>query len=231
MLWPYRRLHLYLRPVNLNLPSFKMDRSLMSANRLSVEYSEGVDHFLDFCQKYAKNPKLVLCPFLKCCNIDITRINEHIFRNDIDKSYKVWVHHGEKNRVSGEEMSKSNNTLSKRFRRILLAAISSVSSQSSSLTVKGFFSMPNNALGTFCWLRRSFILLCKREKLSLSQSFSISSFWLVMFLESHKPLYLLGPNSLLDIITLISEFLTKMWRLIGRLLKFQSLRHNYLRST
>ncbi|KAF4398212.1 hypothetical protein G4B88_009828 [Cannabis sativa] len=65
-----------------------MDRSLMSANRLSAEYSEGVDHFLDFCQKYAKNPKLVLCPFLKCCNMDITRIKEHLFRNDIDKSYK-----------------------------------------------------------------------------------------------------------------------------------------------
>ncbi|KAF4392694.1 hypothetical protein G4B88_029433 [Cannabis sativa] len=67
-----------------------MDRNWMSANRLSVEYSKGVDHFLNFCQKYAKNSKLVLCPCLKCDNImDITRINKHLFRNRIDKSYKV----------------------------------------------------------------------------------------------------------------------------------------------
>ncbi|KAF4394965.1 hypothetical protein F8388_017693 [Cannabis sativa] len=73
----------------------------MSENRLSAEYSEGVDHFLDFCQKYAKNLKLVLCPCLKCGNIermDITRIKEHLFRNEM-----------EKNRVPGEQgTSKSN---------------------------------------------------------------------------------------------------------------------------
>ncbi|XP_060965499.1 uncharacterized protein LOC115703057 [Cannabis sativa] len=91
--------------------SFKMDRNWMSANRLSAEYSEGVDHFLDFCQKNAKNTKLVLCPCLKCGNmerVDIASIKEHLFRNGIDKSYKVWVYHGEKNRVPGEGTSKSN---------------------------------------------------------------------------------------------------------------------------
>ncbi|KAM6554069.1 hypothetical protein CsatB_014831 [Cannabis sativa] len=88
-----------------------MDRNWMSANRLSAEYSEGVDHFLDFCQKNAKNTKLVLCPCLKCGNmerVDIASIKEHLFRNGIDKSYKVWVYHGEKNRVPGEGTSKSN---------------------------------------------------------------------------------------------------------------------------
>ncbi|KAF4381349.1 hypothetical protein F8388_026448 [Cannabis sativa] len=89
-----------------------MDRNWMSANRLSAKYSEGVDHFLDLCQKNAKNPKLILCPCLKCVNMermDISRIKEHLFRNGIDPSYKVWVYHGEKNRVSGEVTSKSNN--------------------------------------------------------------------------------------------------------------------------
>ncbi|XP_060963548.1 uncharacterized protein LOC133033034 [Cannabis sativa] len=88
-----------------------MDRNWMNANRLLAEYKQGVDHFLDFCQKYAKNPKLVLCPCLECGNLDrmnITEIKEHLLRNGIDKSYKVWVYHGEKKiRVPGEGTSKS----------------------------------------------------------------------------------------------------------------------------
>ncbi|KAF4374685.1 hypothetical protein F8388_020206 [Cannabis sativa] len=78
-------------PGKMDSFSFEMDRNLMSVNRLSEEYSERVDHFLDFCEKYAKILKLVLCPCLKCGNmerVDINRIKEHLFRNEIDKSYK-----------------------------------------------------------------------------------------------------------------------------------------------
>ncbi|XP_060972473.1 uncharacterized protein LOC133038366 [Cannabis sativa] len=87
-----------------------MDRNWMSANRLSAEYKEGVDFFLDFCHKHAKNPKLILCPCLKCGNMErmnTSKIKEHLFRNGIDKSYKVWCYHGENIRFHGEETSKS----------------------------------------------------------------------------------------------------------------------------
>ncbi|KAF4404462.1 hypothetical protein G4B88_005848 [Cannabis sativa] len=69
-----------------------MDRDWMSANRLTVKYREGVDFFLEFSAKNADNPDLVHCPCLKCGNMErikIDQIREHLFKNGIDRSYKV----------------------------------------------------------------------------------------------------------------------------------------------
>ncbi|KAM6545767.1 hypothetical protein CsatB_026503 [Cannabis sativa] len=87
-----------------------MDRDWMSADRLSMKYREGVDLFLEFAEKKASNPNFVHCPCMKCGNMErikIFKIKEHLFRNGIDKSYKIWYHHGEKIRTSDEGPSKS----------------------------------------------------------------------------------------------------------------------------
>ena len=75
-----------------------MEKTWMSASRLSVEYRNGVDFFLSFCSENVKNPNFTNCPCLKCGNLKKTKlktIREHLFFNEIDKSYKVWYHHGE----------------------------------------------------------------------------------------------------------------------------------------
>ncbi|KAF4370827.1 hypothetical protein F8388_011810 [Cannabis sativa] len=71
---------------------FEMDRDWMSANKLTVKYREGVDFFLEFSAKNADNPDLVHCPCLKCGNMErmkIAQIREHLFKNGIDRSYKM----------------------------------------------------------------------------------------------------------------------------------------------
>ena len=75
-----------------------MDKQLMSANRLSAEYKKGVDAFLEYCKKHVQDPKFTHCPCLKCGNMrkwDLKTVKEHLFFNGVDKSYKVWFHHGE----------------------------------------------------------------------------------------------------------------------------------------
>ncbi|XP_030479124.2 uncharacterized protein LOC115696363 [Cannabis sativa] len=88
-----------------------MDKDWMNVHRLSVTYRQGVDHFLEFCAKNAKNPNFVHCPCVKCANLErmkIVKIKEHLFKNGIDKNYKVWYHHGEDIRVSGVGPSKKD---------------------------------------------------------------------------------------------------------------------------
>ncbi|KAM6553910.1 hypothetical protein CsatB_014672 [Cannabis sativa] len=88
-----------------------MDRDWMSANRLTVKYREGVDFILEFFAKNADNPNLVHCPCLKCGNMErmtIVQIREHLFKNGIDRSYKVWYHHGQKIRRSSEGPSRKD---------------------------------------------------------------------------------------------------------------------------
>ncbi|KAF4358384.1 hypothetical protein G4B88_008544, partial [Cannabis sativa] len=100
-----------LKPRNEFTKSFEMDRDWMSANRLTVKYREGVDFFLEFSAKNADNPDLVHCPCLKCGNMErmkIFQIREHLFKNGIDRSYKVWYHHGKKIRRSGEGTSRKD---------------------------------------------------------------------------------------------------------------------------
>ena len=88
----------------------ELDRNWMSANRLSVEYKDGVDGFLEFCRKNATDPNNICCPCIKCGNVQrikIVEIKDHLFRYGIDKSYKIWFLHGEKKTLSTE--SKSTN--------------------------------------------------------------------------------------------------------------------------
>jgi hypothetical protein len=44
-----------------------MDKKWMSANRLSNEYEKGVEEFVKFVVKHAKDPSRIICPCLGCC--------------------------------------------------------------------------------------------------------------------------------------------------------------------
>ena len=71
----------------------------MSADRLSAEYRNGVDEFLQFSLDNATNHNTISCPCLHCGNLhklNISKIKEHLFFNGIDRSYTVWYWHGEK---------------------------------------------------------------------------------------------------------------------------------------
>ena len=75
----------------------ELDRNWMSANKLSVEYKDGVDGFLEFCRKNTIDPSNICFPCIKCGNVQrikIVEIKDHLFRYGIDKSYKIWFLHG-----------------------------------------------------------------------------------------------------------------------------------------
>ncbi|KAK9062153.1 hypothetical protein SSX86_019339 [Deinandra increscens subsp. villosa] len=75
-----------------------MDKSWMSLGRLSKEYDEGVNAFLEFAQ--SNNPKsdVIPCPCVNCINLrpgSITSVRFHLFANGFDENYTVWSFHGE----------------------------------------------------------------------------------------------------------------------------------------
>ncbi len=76
-----------------------MDRSWMIASRLSREYANGVEQFLDWGKSYAidRNGRF-RCPCNKCLNmvrLKPDKIKEHLYLNGILRSYKKWTLHGE----------------------------------------------------------------------------------------------------------------------------------------
>ncbi|KAK9049145.1 hypothetical protein SSX86_031888 [Deinandra increscens subsp. villosa] len=75
-----------------------MDKSWMSLGRLSKEYDDGVNAFLEFAQ--SNNPKsdVIPCPCVNCINLrpgSITSVRFHLFANGFDENYTVWSFHGE----------------------------------------------------------------------------------------------------------------------------------------
>ena len=71
----------------------------MLADKLSIEYRNGVNEFLQFSLDQVTNPKAISFPCLHCENrhkLSIGKIKEHLFSNGIDQSYKVWFWHSEK---------------------------------------------------------------------------------------------------------------------------------------
>ena len=83
----------------------------MSADRLSMKYRNGVEFFLEFCARNTQSPNSIPCPCVKCGNVvrmPIFKIKDQLFRNGIDKSYKVWFLHGERMKVTDEGPSKNN---------------------------------------------------------------------------------------------------------------------------
>ena len=75
-----------------------MDKSWMFASRMSQEYLDGVDAFLEHCKTISKNIKCIKCPCQECGNtrcMGLLELKEHLTCNGVDQSYKIWKYHGE----------------------------------------------------------------------------------------------------------------------------------------
>ncbi|KAF7131579.1 hypothetical protein RHSIM_Rhsim09G0057000 [Rhododendron simsii] len=76
-----------------------MDKSWMTIkNRLSKEYRNGVNSFVDFAVTNLGSDDQIRCPCLKCMNVErhfSIVVAFHLIQNGIAPSYKTWVHHGE----------------------------------------------------------------------------------------------------------------------------------------
>ncbi|XP_057779975.1 uncharacterized protein LOC130998576 [Salvia miltiorrhiza] len=76
-----------------------MDKSWMLKNRLSDEYKNGVESFMEFAIQNDTNNELMSCPCSKCGNlmrkkIDLVRL--HLLSNGMDLTYHTWIWHGER---------------------------------------------------------------------------------------------------------------------------------------
>ncbi|KAI5312760.1 hypothetical protein L3X38_041934 [Prunus dulcis] len=75
-----------------------MDKSWMHANRRSKAYELGVEGFFNFAVENPVNTTHIRCPCVKCGNIrlfGVGIIRDHLYFNEIDQSYKIWIWHGE----------------------------------------------------------------------------------------------------------------------------------------
>ena len=46
-----------------------MDRSWMSKDRMSREYEEGVEYFINFALEHCPNQRGIRCPYMRCGNL------------------------------------------------------------------------------------------------------------------------------------------------------------------
>ncbi len=70
-----------------------MDKSWMSAHRLSSKYDEGVESFINFAILNSTKLNLIRCPCIKCGNLkflDPKTIKDHLFVNGVLESYTTW---------------------------------------------------------------------------------------------------------------------------------------------
>ncbi|KAF7115061.1 hypothetical protein RHSIM_RhsimUnG0068500 [Rhododendron simsii] len=76
-----------------------MDKNWMTIrNRMSSQYREGVDSFIEFAMKNATPELAIRCPCVNCFNgkkhsSSLVRI--HLIRFGISKNYETWIYHGE----------------------------------------------------------------------------------------------------------------------------------------
>ncbi|KAL0537609.1 hypothetical protein IC582_026592 [Cucumis melo] len=74
-----------------------MDKSWMIKDRLSMEYEEGVDRFIEFAQKHSSGRSSMSCPCIRCGNCKTLNTNEvrnHLLINGINQRYNNWIWHG-----------------------------------------------------------------------------------------------------------------------------------------
>ncbi|KAA0048233.1 transposase [Cucumis melo var. makuwa] len=94
-----------------------MDKSWMMENRMSREYDVEVESFIHFGLSHAKGSNSIRCPCLKCGNRllkDVSIVRYHLYANGIDKSYKIWLWHGED--LNSETVSsKMENTVDEKY--------------------------------------------------------------------------------------------------------------------
>ncbi|RVW28039.1 hypothetical protein CK203_117608, partial [Vitis vinifera] len=93
-----------------------MDRSWMSKDRMSREYEEGVEYFINFALEHCPNQRGIRCPYMRCGNLihhTPNKIREHMFFNGIDQSYCTWYWHGEAGPTSSQptEMAQRYDTM------------------------------------------------------------------------------------------------------------------------
>ncbi|RVW18016.1 hypothetical protein CK203_112664 [Vitis vinifera] len=93
-----------------------MDRSWMSKDRMSREYEEGVEYFINFALEHCPNQSGIRCPCMRCGNLihhTPNKIREHMFFNGIDQSYHTWYWHGEAGPTSRQptEMAQCYDTM------------------------------------------------------------------------------------------------------------------------
>ena len=63
----------------------------MSKDRLSKEYKEGVDRFLDHAVEVADDPNHINCPCIICGNLNKlnrAKIKNHLYQNGVDETIK-----------------------------------------------------------------------------------------------------------------------------------------------
>ncbi|KAL5180125.1 hypothetical protein HKD37_01G001313 [Glycine soja] len=77
-----------------------MDRSWMNQSRISPEYEEGVEQFLQFASKRGQPDEdgKYYCPCINCLNGRrqiLDDIREHLLCDGIKRNYTTWIWHGE----------------------------------------------------------------------------------------------------------------------------------------
>ena len=76
-----------------------MDKSwIMEPNRLSSEYLNGVEAFLDKARNYANEEGLIRCPCVYCVNSfshTLSTVEAHLIDRGFQQSYQIWNFHGE----------------------------------------------------------------------------------------------------------------------------------------
>ena len=89
-----------------------IDKSWMKAHRLSPEYMNGVDQFLDYAfRNSTRNDNRIKCPCVNCNNVYL-KVREEV-KYDLCKkgmvpSYTTWYYHGEKEIVVVLDDNESN---------------------------------------------------------------------------------------------------------------------------
>ncbi|XP_042950023.1 uncharacterized protein LOC122282129 [Carya illinoinensis] len=65
----------------------------------SIEYAEGVKHFIELAKAHSPGRDCIRCPCRRCRNRTfhpISLVQDHLFIVGIDTSYSAWIFHGEK---------------------------------------------------------------------------------------------------------------------------------------
>ena len=64
----------------------------------SLEYQREVDEFIEQAVQNSGVGNHIYCPCLRCCNKSLRPIREvkgHLYLNNINTSYRMWIWHGE----------------------------------------------------------------------------------------------------------------------------------------
>ncbi|XP_039145632.1 uncharacterized protein LOC120282863 [Dioscorea cayenensis subsp. rotundata] len=75
-----------------------MDKSWMNKSRLSQEYVDGVEQFLDYAFNNLSSDNKIVCPCIKCKNVRWKTLEvafDHLACDGILQGYTCWFFHGE----------------------------------------------------------------------------------------------------------------------------------------